>query len=353
MLGAAGWTELALIILGALGCPTRIGVTALGLPSSSGSATPVTSPTPARQTGPDDPIGDRVAEAAAALAADVLARSVIVEALARMPIRVERPLARVWAVIAIAEAAPSALLRADVADVIDAVADHFVRPADWGETGFVAAGGSVRTRDSDAMTGRPGGDEPAGVGSEIGVTDARSKTATSEAAESSDADADPDQPAQTLWAGILFFLNTAAEVGIPDAILADPALGRYPLWRILSAIGQSMMPISADDPALLALCGLQHQVAAAPLTDEDQALAETFASRWIARTAERMDLIDDDPADVCLRVALRRGSIVAEAGWIEVHLDLDDVDIDVRRAGLDLDPGWIPWLGCVVRFCYD
>jgi hypothetical protein len=33
-------------------------------------------------------------------------------------------------------------------------------------------------------------------------------------------------------------------------------------------------------------------------------------------------------------------------------LDLDDVDFDVRMAGLDLDPGWIPWLGVVVRFIY-
>ena len=25
----------------------------------------------------------------------------------------------------------------------------------------------------------------------------------------------------------------------------------------------------------------------------------------------------------------------------------------VRRAGLDLDPGYVPWLGCVVRFLYE
>jgi hypothetical protein len=28
------------------------------------------------------------------------------------------------------------------------------------------------------------------------------------------------------------------------------------------------------------------------------------------------------------------------------------VDIEVRRAGLDLDPGWVPWLGRVVTFGY-
>jgi hypothetical protein len=35
-----------------------------------------------------------------------------------------------------------------------------------------------------------------------------------------------------------------------------------------------------------------------------------------------------------------------------VRLSLDDVSTDVRRAALDLDPGWIPWLGVVVRFAY-
>jgi hypothetical protein len=28
------------------------------------------------------------------------------------------------------------------------------------------------------------------------------------------------------------------------------------------------------------------------------------------------------------------------------------VDMTVRRAGLDLDPGWVPWLGRVVQFHY-
>ena len=41
----------------------------------------------------------------------------------------------------------------------------------------------------------------------------------------------------------------------------------------------------------------------------------------------------------------------------ETQLDLDletaEVDLAVRLSGLDLDPGWVPWLGRVVRFHYD
>ena len=40
----------------------------------------------------------------------------------------------------------------------------------------------------------------------------------------------------------------------------------------------------------------------------------------------------------------------------ETHLDLDlaatDVDLALRLSGLDLDPGWVPWLGRVVTFNY-
>jgi hypothetical protein len=37
---------------------------------------------------------------------------------------------------------------------------------------------------------------------------------------------------------------------------------------------------------------------------------------------------------------------------LDVALSLDQADIRVRRAGMDLDPGWLPWFGSVVRFHY-
>jgi hypothetical protein len=52
-------------------------------------------------------------------------------------------------------------------------------------------------------------------------------------------------------------------------------------------------------------------------------------------------------------VCARDGEVRADPGWIELRLALDAVDLDVRRAGLDLDPGFIPWLGTVIRFVYD
>jgi hypothetical protein len=37
---------------------------------------------------------------------------------------------------------------------------------------------------------------------------------------------------------------------------------------------------------------------------------------------------------------------------VDVHFLLRQVDLRVRKAGLDVDPGWIPWFGRVVTFHY-
>jgi hypothetical protein len=51
--------------------------------------------------------------------------------------------------------------------------------------------------------------------------------------------------------------------------------------------------------------------------------------------------------------------IVHRDGWIslsptdlDVTLSLSNVDIRIRRVGLDIDPGWLVWFGRVVRFHY-
>ena len=38
---------------------------------------------------------------------------------------------------------------------------------------------------------------------------------------------------------------------------------------------------------------------------------------------------------------------------IDMYASLDAVRLSVRLAGLDINPGWLPWLGVVVNFHYD
>lgn len=51
---------------------------------------------------------------------------------------------------------------------------------------------------------------------------------------------------------------------------------------------------------------------------------------------------------LCARPAL----VTATRSHLDVHYRLDDARLAVRRVGLDIDPGWLPWLGRVVSFHY-
>jgi hypothetical protein len=54
-----------------------------------------------------------------------------------------------------------------------------------------------------------------------------------------------------------------------------------------------------------------------------------------------------------LRALVQRpGSISLTRTHLDVRFDLRSVDIRIRKAGIDLDPGWVPWLGRVVSFHY-
>lgn len=61
-----------------------------------------------------------------------------------------------------------------------------------------------------------------------------------------------------------------------------------------------------------------------------------------------------------LRAGLGPVNLVRRPGrvsWSQTHVDvrmpLSEIDLRIRRTGLDLDPGWVFWLGQVVRFHYD
>jgi hypothetical protein len=53
------------------------------------------------------------------------------------------------------------------------------------------------------------------------------------------------------------------------------------------------------------------------------------------------------------RIAARAGRIVITRTHVTIVFALHSVRLDVRNAGLDLDPGWLPRLGRVVRFEYE
>jgi hypothetical protein len=85
------------------------------------------------------------------------------------------------------------------------------------------------------------------------------------------------------------------------------------------------------------------------VADESAALGEIVDAwvvalrRWCRRHA-RMGL---------RALVLRRGRVAFTRTHVDVTMPLSAADVRVRAAGLDLDPGWVPWLGRVVAFHYE
>jgi len=159
----------------------------------------------------------------------------------------------------------------------------------------------------------------------------------------------------TSWAGLPFFLATAEQAGLPAELLDDEVLAGQPLSWLVYQLGRLLVPaIDPLDPALFALAGqLPAPVPPAEPSPTESGRLVEHAARWAELTAARLDRSDELAQAVAEDLAARPGRVVGQLGWIEIHLSLNDVRLDVRRAGLDLDPGWLRWLGAVVSFVYE
>ncbi|MEV2227887.1 hypothetical protein AB0H69_04750 [Streptomyces phaeochromogenes] len=316
--------------------------------------------------------GTTAAPATRALARSLLSGSRLPGLVRASRLRPADPVVRAWAVLVAAETDPVAVTRPPRAGL----------PALLNE-GLRAACGVPALRADESGPAVPS-HRPEPRGEAAGPAEARCRAkarrglgaATSEAAEqpvprpTDDTAARPqvieppgaedtERGAFSGWAGLLFLIATAADSRLPDRVLEEPALAARPLPWVLYAAGRVLLP-AADhaDPALLALAGLDRERASglvlrAPTAtpEEDRAVA-ALASDWAVTTARRLHGDGYDPRTAVADVARRTGRIVADPGWIEAHFALSDAEPAIRRAGLDLDPGWVPWLGSVVRYVY-
>jgi len=144
----------------------------------------------------------------------------------------------------------------------------------------------------------------------------------------------------TQFGGLLFWLGQLPRLG---AVAKGESPSALALWALARALG-----VPADDPACAAFCGggVPDEDLPPALVADAQAHAQRFAA-WLDEAAP--DLAPPRIEAVCRRT----GRLHMAPGWIELRLPLASVDTAVRRLGLDLDPGWLPWLGCVVSIRYE
>lgn len=162
----------------------------------------------------------------------------------------------------------------------------------------------------------------------------------------------------TRWGGLLFLCGVLEDLNIPDFVLDHSLLGRRPFSWVLHQLALNLVAIAPDDPAALVFAGLP--VKAKPPSSEEAPAGEQEAealreivSAIDERLSSLLDFQDEPPVNVIDFVCHRRAEIVADPGWIELRFSLDDVSTELRRAGLDLDPGYVSWLGFVLKFAYE
>ena len=181
-----------------------------------------------------------------------------------------------------------------------------------------------------------------------------------------------DGGAATTAGGLLFLLPLLARLGLPDWREPQgdtPAFTTAVLQAALHRLG-----VADDDPAWARAqacgpaAGLPRGTAASPEAWIDTRLAPLGSPPgWMAR-----QLIDAPDAqaqaalwlDACRRWLRRIGGIglaslvrrparlALTASHADLFFRLDQTDLRVRRLGLDIDPGWLPWFGRVVAFHY-
>ncbi len=141
----------------------------------------------------------------------------------------------------------------------------------------------------------------------------------------------------TTAGGLLFLVPLLCRLAFADW-LADDAGRRDMPQRILVMLLRRL-PVDGDDP----IWRLFAQEPAA------HAAADGEAARWLC----------DCRRHLRRRVGIGLHSLVCRPArlsltptHVDVWQDLEAVDLRLRRAGLDLDPGWVPWLGRVLCFHY-
>ena len=275
------------------------------------------------------------------------------------------------ALLAVLEAEPADLLRDEMQAValVDAVAER-TRPATLEPVRTAEPAGAAAARTAPRAGSPQRGDRTTKIdtGSAPSTISAGRADAVTAAGTETPSDAAPERPipdlavrAHTEWGGLLFLLHVVRELELPARALADDRLRARSLRWTLHRLAVRLLDLDERDPAAAAFAGLLPDGDAPwrgdpPPSEEEDAAVDEHAGRLAARVLERLERapsLDPRIARAAVRACARRGAeLVCEPGWIDAQLRLDEVVVETRRAGLDLDPGWIGWLGVVVRIVY-
>ncbi|KSB91827.1 hypothetical protein AS593_07325 [Caulobacter vibrioides] len=194
---------------------------------------------------------------------------------------------------------------------------------------------------------------------------------------SSTAERDPPRTAAGVpvtTGGLLLLLRPLGVSGLLDDLHGDAlrqallSLGLAALHRITAPLSPAArrVTLERDRPLLAIFAGAQPPDG--PLDDlVPDPKAHARLDRLMARAPEGVawapgatrrlygdvDPFGDTPEGALARLALRPGRLSWTSWSADIAWPLATADIALRRAGWDIDPGWLPWISRTIRFHYD
>jgi hypothetical protein len=158
--------------------------------------------------------------------------------------------------------------------------------------------------------------------------------------------------------GVLFLVHAITALRLVERLLAgELPTASLTVSELIVRLAARVAGAAPNDPAVIALAGLRPDDSVDVGRDlgDGAHLEPVFAEvlAWVQARLPGSSCDADLAIDELRWIWRRRATIVAERGWIEATFSLDDVDVRLRLAGLDLDPGFVWWLGAVVRYRYE
>ncbi|WP_460314780.1 hypothetical protein [Aliiglaciecola aliphaticivorans] len=160
------------------------------------------------------------------------------------------------------------------------------------------------------------------------------------------------------YAGLLFVLNILKQ---PEwqhdlAILLD---NPYPVIEQLNLLGQYLLPQGMLDPVIKVFSGelfaaQSTKAVSKQIKNADYSAYQSFAKQIKLALMNHLGEPPNSNGNMTFEFLCRRkGRIEYQAGWVNIVFEMDTIDTQIRGAGLDLNPDYVPWLGYVVKFYYE
>ncbi len=165
----------------------------------------------------------------------------------------------------------------------------------------------------------------------------------------------------TEWGGVFYLINTALALGFYGdfTMPAQPGLA-LPLWDFLALVGGRMIGDAfTTDPLPGLLARLSGRGDGEPPGARFEPPGDEPIALWLDRISDQVEARLSAALDVEDRETLRRfvcrhlAQVETDTIRLNVHFSLAAHPIELRIAGLDRDPGWVPAGGLSIAFHYD